>query len=111
VHAVLGADAQLGDNEVIDAEKDAREGEGRRAVVDAGRSMGGPSMELVDLLEPVCALSDVMTSNTEEGKSSAFVSSIRTDRGWIASTCRRDWWQRTIPPRQSYIRVHIGTQP
>jgi len=55
VHAVLGADAQLGgDSEVIDAAKDAREEEERRAVVDAGRSMGGASAELVDLLERVC---------------------------------------------------------
>lgn len=54
VRAVLGADAQLGESEVYDAEKDAREEEERRAVVDAGRSMGGPSTELVDLLERVC---------------------------------------------------------
>lgn len=53
VRAVLSADAQVGDSEVIDAEKDAREEEERRAVVDAGRSMGGPSAELVDLLERV----------------------------------------------------------
>ena len=54
VRAVLGADAQLGESEVYDAEKDAREEEERRAVVDAGRSMGGSSAELVDLLERVC---------------------------------------------------------
>jgi hypothetical protein len=54
VRAVLGADAQLGESEVYDAEKDAREEEERRAVVDAGRSMGGSSAELVGLLERVC---------------------------------------------------------
>ncbi|KAF8491897.1 hypothetical protein F5888DRAFT_1734218 [Russula emetica] len=54
VRAVLGADTQLGESEVYDAEKDAREEEERRAVVDAGRSMGGSSAELVDLLERVC---------------------------------------------------------
>lgn len=54
VRSVLGADPQLGDNEVIDAGKDAREEEERRAVVDAGRSMGGPSAELVSLLERIC---------------------------------------------------------
>jgi hypothetical protein len=54
VRAVLGADAQLSEGEVYDAEKDAREEEERRAVVDAGRSMGGSSAELVDLLERVC---------------------------------------------------------
>jgi hypothetical protein len=54
VRAVLGADAQLGESEVYDAEKDAREEEERRSVVDAGRSMGGFSTELVDLLERVC---------------------------------------------------------
>jgi hypothetical protein len=54
VRAVLGADAQLGESEVYDAEKDAREEEERRAVIDAGRSMGGSSAELVDLLERVC---------------------------------------------------------
>jgi hypothetical protein len=51
VHAVLGADAQLGDSEVYDAEKAAREEEEWRAVVDAGRSMGRCSAELVRLLE------------------------------------------------------------
>ncbi|KAH9968233.1 hypothetical protein BC827DRAFT_1373375 [Russula dissimulans] len=51
VRAVLGTDAQLGDSEVY--EKDAHEEE-RRAVADAGRSMGGPSMELVGLLERIC---------------------------------------------------------
>jgi hypothetical protein len=54
VRAVLGADVQLGESEVYDAEKDAREEEERRAVIDAGRSMGGSSAELVDLLERVC---------------------------------------------------------
>jgi len=54
VRAVLGADAQVGESEVYEAEKDAREEEERRAVVDAGRSMGGSSAELVDLLERVC---------------------------------------------------------
>ena len=54
VRAVIGADAQLGESEVYDAEKDAHEEEERRAVVDAGRSMGGSSAELVDLLERVC---------------------------------------------------------
>jgi len=55
VRAVFGTDAQLGDAEVYDAEKDAREEEERHAVVDAGRSMGGPSAELVDLLERICS--------------------------------------------------------
>ncbi|KAI0292920.1 hypothetical protein BC826DRAFT_1017542 [Russula brevipes] len=54
VRAVLGADARSGDNEVYDTEKDAREEEERRAVVDVGRSMGGSSAELVGLLERVC---------------------------------------------------------
>ena len=54
VRAVLGADAQLGESEVYDAEKDAREEEERRSVVDAGRSMGGSCSELVDLLERIC---------------------------------------------------------
>jgi hypothetical protein len=54
VRAVLGADAQLGDSEGYDAEKDAREEDERRAVIDAGRSMGGPSAELVDLLGRIC---------------------------------------------------------
>jgi hypothetical protein len=54
VRAVLGADARSGDNEVYDTEKDAREEEERRAVVDVGRSMGGSSTELVGLLERVC---------------------------------------------------------
>jgi hypothetical protein len=54
VRAVLGADAQSGDNEVYDTEKDAREEEERRVVVDVGRSMGGSSTELVGLLERVC---------------------------------------------------------
>jgi hypothetical protein len=53
VRAVLGADAQLSESEVYDAEKDAREEEERRSVLDAGRSMGGSSAELVDLLERV----------------------------------------------------------
>jgi hypothetical protein len=53
VRAVLGADAQLDESEVYDAGKDAREEEERRSVVDAGRSMGGSSAELVDLLERV----------------------------------------------------------
>ena len=53
VRAVLSADAQLGDSEIINAEKDALEEEERRAVVDAGRSLGGSSAELVDLLERV----------------------------------------------------------
>ena len=57
VRAVLDADAQLSDSEVYDAEKDTREDcreEERRAVVNAGRSMGGFSAELVDLLERIC---------------------------------------------------------
>lgn len=54
VRDVLGTDAQLGDSEVYDTEKDAREEEERRAVVDAGRSMGGRSAELVGLFECIC---------------------------------------------------------
>ena len=50
-----------------------------------------------------------MALNTDEdGKLSALVSSIRNNPGWIGSACRCDWWQRTIPPRQSHIRVRIG---
>jgi hypothetical protein len=54
VDAVLGPDVQSADTEVYDTEKDAREEVERRAVVDAGRSLGGRSTELVDLLERVC---------------------------------------------------------
>jgi hypothetical protein len=54
VDAVLGPDVQSGDSEIYGAEKDAREEIERRAVVDAGRSLGGPSAELVDLLEHIC---------------------------------------------------------
>jgi hypothetical protein len=54
VDAVLGPDVQLADTEVYDTGKDAREEVERRAVVDAGRSLGGRSTELVDLLERVC---------------------------------------------------------
>lgn len=54
VRAVLDADTQHSENEVYDTEKDAREEEERRAVVDAGRSMGGSSAELVGLLECIC---------------------------------------------------------
>jgi hypothetical protein len=52
-------------SEVYDAEKDAREEEERRAVVDAGRSMGGSSAELVDLLERVCTGMFVRYENTQ----------------------------------------------
>ncbi|KAH9057980.1 hypothetical protein EDB83DRAFT_2520846 [Lactarius deliciosus] len=48
VDAVLGPDVQSGDTE-----KDAREEVERRAVIDAGRSLGGRSAELVDLLERI----------------------------------------------------------
>jgi hypothetical protein len=54
VRAVLGTDVQLRDIEVYDTEKDVREEEERRTVVDAGRSMGGRSAELVGLLERIC---------------------------------------------------------
>ncbi|KAI0251933.1 hypothetical protein BJV78DRAFT_1154120 [Lactifluus subvellereus] len=54
VRAVLGPDAQPRDSEVYDTEKDVREEEERRAVVDAGRSMGGRSAELVGLLDRIC---------------------------------------------------------
>jgi len=54
VGAVLGQDAQLADTEVYGAEKDAHEEVEQRTVVDAGRSLGGRSRELVDLLERVC---------------------------------------------------------
>ncbi|KAH9990958.1 hypothetical protein BJV74DRAFT_987748 [Russula compacta] len=54
VRAVLDADAQHSENEAYDTEKDAREEEERCAVVDAGRSMGGSSAELVSLLECIC---------------------------------------------------------
>ncbi|KAI0305157.1 hypothetical protein B0F90DRAFT_1701784 [Multifurca ochricompacta] len=54
VRAVLGADSLSPDSEVYDGEKDSCEDEERRAVVDAGRSMGGRSAELVGLLERVC---------------------------------------------------------
>lgn len=54
VRAVLGADAQVGESEVYNAEKDAREEEERRAVVNASRSMGGSSADLVDVVERVC---------------------------------------------------------
>jgi hypothetical protein len=54
VRAVLGTDAQSNDGEVYDTEKGAREEEERRAVVDAGQSMGGRSAELVGLLERIC---------------------------------------------------------
>ncbi len=53
VDAVLGPDVQSGETEVYGAEKDAREEVERRAVVDAGRSLGGGSAELVDLLERI----------------------------------------------------------
>ena len=53
VDVVLGPDVQSSDTEVYGAEKDAREEVERRAVVDAGRSLGGRSTELVDLLERV----------------------------------------------------------
>jgi hypothetical protein len=51
VRAVLGADSQL-DSKVYDKQKEAHEE--WRAIVDAGRSMGGRSAELVDLLECIC---------------------------------------------------------
>ncbi|KAH8998089.1 hypothetical protein EDB92DRAFT_1326360 [Lactarius akahatsu] len=53
VDAVLGPDVQSGDIEVCDTEKDAREEVERRAVIDAGRSLGGRNAELVDLLERI----------------------------------------------------------
>lgn len=53
VDAVLGPDVQSGDTDVCDTEKDAREEVERRAVIDAGRSLGGRSAELVDLLERI----------------------------------------------------------
>lgn len=40
VCAALGPDAQSGDDEAYDTEKDVREEEERRVVVDAGRTMG-----------------------------------------------------------------------
>jgi len=54
VHAVFGPDVQSGDTEIYGPEKDVREEVERRVVVDAGRSLGGRSAELVDLLERVC---------------------------------------------------------
>jgi hypothetical protein len=53
VRAVLGADTLPGDSKVHNTEKDAREEEEWRAVVDSGRSMGGGGAELVGLLECV----------------------------------------------------------
>jgi hypothetical protein len=77
VRAVLGADVQSRDIEVYDTEKDVREEEVRRAIVDAGRSMGGRSAELVSLLERICTgafvrhedikLSDLNIDNEERG--------------------------------------------
>ncbi|KAI0264701.1 hypothetical protein BC834DRAFT_251660 [Gloeopeniophorella convolvens] len=64
VRAVLGADVRAGESEVYDAEKDAREEEERRAVVDAGRSMGGRSAELVGLLERICTGAFVRAEET-----------------------------------------------
>lgn len=54
VDAVLGPDVQSGNSEFFGAEKDTREEVERQAVVDAGRSLGGCSAELVDLLERIC---------------------------------------------------------
>ena len=54
VRAVLGLDAQSRNSEVYDTEKDVREEDARRAVIDAGRSMGGRSAELVGLLDRIC---------------------------------------------------------
>jgi hypothetical protein len=71
VDAVLGPDVQSADTEVYDTEKDAREDVERRAVADAGRSLGGRSTELVDLLERVCHGSFVRHEEIEHDDSDA----------------------------------------
>jgi hypothetical protein len=71
VHAVLCADAQHGDCKVYDTEKDACEEGEWRAVVDAGRSMGGRSAELVGLLECVRTGMFVRYEDTQPSDDSA----------------------------------------
>ncbi|KAH9972318.1 hypothetical protein BGW80DRAFT_1459933 [Lactifluus volemus] len=54
VCAVLGADSQSRDSDIYDTKKDVCEEEERCAVVEVGQSMGGRTVELVDLLKHVC---------------------------------------------------------
>ena len=73
VRAVLGADSQSRDSDVYDTEKDVCEEEERRAVVEVGRSMGGRTAELVDLLERVCTGVFVRHEETTEPSDDDFV--------------------------------------
>jgi hypothetical protein len=53
VPAVLGVDSQSRDSDMYDTKKDVCKEEDRYMVVEAGQSMGGRTVDLVDLLERV----------------------------------------------------------